>query len=940
VKKTSPDIIAVTETLPKVNAKEIQKDEFKIEGYDLFTNVEKGAGRGVAIWTKTTLNALEVEFETGGAVESVWTRVKLRGGDKLLIGNVYRSPSSTPENDDRVNKLIVKASKLNFSHVLIMGDLNHPAVNWNNLSTEHAEGHKTFKFLESLKDSYLFQHVENPTHKRPGEKANILDLVLTNEENMVENLRHNEPLGKSHHHVITFEFACYSTHKDSSQRKLLLDKGNYEKIRQELEEEDWDEALAETNVNDAWSYFSSKLKSAAERHIPTKQVKSNAEQVNTTWVNEAVRTKSKLKREAFDKFLDTGSESDYEIYTKCSNETKWEVKKAKIEDERETANKVKENPKAFFNHANRKLKTKCSVAELETQNGTAETDEEKGEALGEFFSSVFTREDTENIPEIEEKNPQKILATIEITEQDVEKQINKLNPSKSAGPDNMHPRLLKETKSQIIKPMTTIFRKSMQEGKVPEDWKEGQITPIFKKGRKSDPGNYRPVSLTSVVCKMMESIIRDKVMEHMEGYICPEQHGFLPGRSCTTQLLDSLNLWTEWIHEKNAVDVIYLDFAKAFDSVPHRRLIAKLRSYGIQNNLLAWIESFLIGRRQRVNVNGTKSEWKEVISGVPQGSVLGPILFICYINDMPETVKSLIRIFADDTKVFSKINSDADHERLQEDLNALQTWSDKWQLRFNAKKCAVLHLGYYNQRRPYQMSSQGTQITLESTTCEKDLGVHIDPSLNFSKHCEKAANKANRMLGLIKRSFDYMDEDMLVKLFKGLVRPHLEYGNVVWSPLFKKDATILENVQRRATRLVPKLQGREYEDRLRALNLPSLVYRRHRGDMIEAYKYKNNIYKITEEILPKKERKYELRGHEEQLAKQNGYLCIRQNFFSLRISDNWNNLPRDVIEAPTLNVFKSRLDKHLSHLRFKTEFPLIKKHLRWEEKPTRTPAGR
>ena len=464
------------------------------------------------------------------------------------------------------------------------------------------------------------------------------------------------------------------------------------------------------------------------------------------------------------------------------------------------------------------MKTKSGVADLHKEDGSTTTnDQEKAEVLNDFFVSVFTRENLDHIPEFSPGNVENTLNDIDIDSAMVYKKLKNLNPSKAMGPDGIHPRFLKEASKELSEPLAIIFNKTLKEGVVPQEWKCGQVTPIFKKGSKSTPSNYRPVSLTSVVCKIMESIVREKLLDHMSPHLSKYQHGFMNGRSCVTQLLDCIGEWTKQLDEGNSLDVIYLDYAKAFDSVPHIRLLKKLEGYGIRDNVLLWIKNFLLDRKQRVVISGEASSWRDVLSGIPQGSVLGPVLFICYVNDMPETVQSMIRMFADDTKVFAQSNTNEQCQNLQSDLNTLQNWADDWQLRFNATKCKTLYLGRNNSKFTYHMRNNQTEVDLEETDCEKDLGVHVDPTLKFSKHCEKVVNKANQILGLIRRSFDYIDSESLTYLFKGLVRPHLEYANSVWSPLNKTDATLIENVQRRATKLVPNLKELDYEDRLKKL---------------------------------------------------------------------------------------------------------------------------
>ena len=223
-----------------------------------------------------------------------------------------------------------------------------------------------------------------------------------------------------------------------------------------------------------------------------------------------------------------------------------------------------------------------------------------------------------------------------------------------------------------------------------------------------------------------------------------------------------MDSWTKGKDESNPVDAIDLDFAKAFDSVPHQRLLHKLKSYAIEADVLVWIEDFLAGRSQRVTVNGCHFSWSPVTSGVSQGSVLGPVLFVIFINDMPEATESICQMYADDTKLFRPIQTPADIKTLQQDLNNLVDWADIWQLRFNADKCKIIHLGRTNPQSHYTMrfTNSTEQVTLEPSEVEKDLGVLVDQELKFSKHIEVQVNKANKILGLIRRSYQYLDAHM------------------------------------------------------------------------------------------------------------------------------------------------------------------------------------
>ena len=320
-----------------------------------------------------------------------------------------------------------------------------------------------------------------------------------------------------------------------------------------------------------------------------------------------------------------------------------------------------------------------------------------------------------------------------------------------------------------------------------------------------------------------------------------DQHGFWSGRSCTTQLLSVIEAWTDQLEKGMDIDALYFDFSKAFDTVPHRRLLSKLQSYKISKQIIDWVEAYLSNRKQRVLVNGTTSEWEPVSSGVPRGSVLGPVLFLVYINDLPKSVKNSIRLFADDTKIYRTVTTDSDCLSLQKDIDSIEEWASKWQLKFHPKKCKTMRIGVKHPKYNYTMTAEdGTIVQLEETVMEKDLGVVVDNKLTFSQHINSTVVKANQVVGMIRRSFKYMDKEIFVQLFTSRVRPILEYGNVIWNPRLIRDIDAIERVQRRATQTVPGISTMSYPDRLRTLRLPSLVYRRARGDMIETYKFLHN----------------------------------------------------------------------------------------------------
>ena len=306
------------------------------------------------------------------------------------------------------------------------------------------------------------------------------------------------------------------------------------------------------------------------------------------------------------------------------------------------------------------------------------------------------------------------------------------------------------------------------------------------------------------------------------------------------QLIKVLDRWTEAIDIGTAVDIVYCDFVKAFDKAPHKSLMEKLAAYGIGQKYLNWVKAFLENRQQRVVINGETSAWEDVISGVPQGSVLGPVLFVLFINDLPSCLEhdSEIYMYADDTKIYRQVRDQRDCEMLQEDLDRMNEWTEKWLLKFHPEKCRYMRIGSTN------VEDNGYHIGLRLDKCseEKDLGVVLDDRLSFSEHLSEKINKANKIVGIIRRTFEYLDTDIFRALYVAFVRPHIEYANQVWCPYEVRDIEAIENVQRRATKLVPQIKGLPYEERLKTLKLPSLAYRRSRGDLIETFKIVNEVY--------------------------------------------------------------------------------------------------
>ena len=679
----------------------------------------------------------------------------------------------------------------------------------------------------------------------------------------------------------------------------------------------------ENTSENLWCSLKSQLHLMTKQFVPveTASDKPSWKDKGSIPIDEKVRRAIKDKEKSHRRWMsakrgDMNEDMVRKKYTKDRNKVKTLLRKAKRRFERDIAMKAKTEPKAFWGHTRRQLKTKSGVAPLlsdpKDSNSMKFDDVAKANLLLNQFSSVFTREPDGEIPRIKQRTSIKIPDLI-ITVEMVTDALKKIKVNKSCGPDNLHPRLLLELADIIALPVTILFNETLKEGKLPKDWKLAYITGVFKKGSKHLPENYRPISLTSILCKIMERFVRDSVIDHLmeNGVLSEKQFGFISGRSTLTQLLYYLNDCLEKIANGNVVDAIYLDFSKAFDTVPHRRLLGKLESYGVQGEILEWINSFLKDREQQVVVNGSKSGIAPVINGIPQGTVLGPVLFVVYINDLLDELSSDGLMFADDTKIFRQIKSRDDAVALQEDLKKLEEWSETWLLKFNADKCHVLTLGKFEDiKHAHQYTLCSNE--LEHVSAEKDLGVTIDDELKFEEHITRKIQVANGIVGQIRRSFSYLNAETFRRLYVAFVRPHLEYCQAVWSPHLLRNIDALENVQIRATKLVDGLAALDYAERLRMINLPTLLHRRRRGDMIEVFKHFNSYDKTT--LSPSfNPRNRPSRQHKLQILQprsNDGVRGTQSNSFYHRVAPIWNNLPQDVAEAETIEDFKKALDEY------------------------------
>ena len=920
---TKPGIVSVTETWGK---SEKPDSVYDLEGYNLYRNDRSDGYGGTILYIRKGIDQRVCRpLNTLGFDNSAWCWIIEKGGKKTLVGSIYRSPNSTEENNKLLLDKILLANEIaGDNRVLILGDFNLPNIDWEEKELRRGARRIEEQMLDVVNDCFLFQHVKEDTRFR-NIQASSLDLIFTKEERDVKNIVVDEPLGGSDHGIVWADYVSEWRSRVVHKPRRMYSKGNYVKINEELDQINWDEEFGSKSIHECWIILKAKLEELVNKYIPM----SNPKDYNEPWMNNSLLKQWKKKYHAWKRYTAGKSYRKYEEYKKEANLLKKKIRQAKRAYEKKLAKGIRHNKRGFFKYVNKKLTVRPEISEMQNVNGVlVDNDKEIASIMGGYFNSVYKIPGNEDMPELNDMYEREIN-NIEITRIDVQKRLEKLNVNKTCGPDNIHPRVLQETARATSVPLEKIFKLSLDSGECPDDWRSANVTPIHKKGDRTDPGNYRPVSLTSQVCKVLESIVRKHILQHLDAnnILSDKQHGFREGRSCLTNLLELVENWTDILDQDDGIDVAYLDFRKAFDLVSHRHLIHKMSKYGIKGQVLDWVKAFLSDRKQKVVIRGTASESFDVTSGVPQGSVLGPILFLIFINDLPLEVISPVSLFADDTKIFTRIAAEMNQKKLQgeygsdvlqKDLDNIEEWANKWKMEFNVSKCKIMHLGSSNPGHTYTMG--GANLT--TTTEEKDLGVIFDDRLEFDKHIRGMVNRANRMLGMIKSGFDCMDKEIFKLVYPVLVRPLLEYCVQVWTPYKQKYIDLIEGVQKRAVKLVPgmKVGMREmtYDEKLVDLKLTRLVERRFRGDMIETYKIVTNKEGVNPGIFFKM-------NVERGDAELNRGLVIwkprssgrarRRYTFSQRVVNPWNRLSKEEVQKIKTSAFKKKFDSKEVHRR-------------------------
>ena len=642
-----PDIICGTESWLNGN---ISSSEVFPTNYSVYRKDRSRLGGGVFILVRNDLVSTE-EVDLKADCETIWTRIKLQKSKDLIIGTFYM-PHRNEKDIKELEKVLSKLSnRADQKHCILTGDFNCPDINWDAGTTKPSAPDRLVQ--QSLIDITNHANLVQMHHETTREKS-LLDLVFTSNPTLLRNST-SVPGIADHDMVVTDIDTKPLVTKQTKRKCYLFSKADWIKLKEaskEISEKIVNMQTENKDVNELWNYFKTNLQKEIDDYVPSRM---RGGRPKSPWINRDIKRMLKKKQRLFIQARKTRNWENYKHFQR-------ECKKAIRRAEWTYVNNIIEeglknnNNKPFWQYIKSRRQDNVGVAPLKENSILHSDSKSKARILINQFQSVFTPEDGSPLPPMETK-PYPNMDNIVISTLGVTKLLQNINPTKACGPDAIPNLVLKNCAENLAPAIKTIFQLSIDSGILPNDWKSANISCVFKKGDKHQASNYRPVSLTSVCCKLLEHIICRQLMHHFEQnkILTTLNHGFRAGFSCETQLLTTIHDLLKSFDQGKQVDVAILDFSKAFDTVPHRKLLYKLSNYGVNGTTHAWLTNFLTNRSMRVVVEGESSEEVRVESGVPQGTVLGPILFLCHINDLPLSVKSQVRLFADDCLLYKTI---------------------------------------------------------------------------------------------------------------------------------------------------------------------------------------------------------------------------------------------------------------------------------------------
>ena len=928
VYNTQPDIIILNETWLKLSIKNselLSENTYKIFRVDRSIDThpmdsnnpnkykKNGGGVLIAVNCSLNLNPRIIKINTKAEVLSI--ELHLPNKKKVCLSTCYRVGTLGDLNHSELDSHFCEVAKnRKISAHTILGDFNLDTIDWvNHVCSDRIHN----KFLDTFDNLGLSQQIRHPTHI----KGNILDILLTNKPALLSEVRvlDRDEILKSDHFAICLSLDFKVKRSKCKKRKIFnFKKANWDSMNDELRRVDWNSHLQFCDPTTAWLKFKSILLALCDKYIPKVTIRSN---YAPPWFDSDVH-KLCMKKEKHRKlYKQTNNPNHYNKFKLCRKEMKKLVKekmRSNFNDEQGENVITKKFWSYVKSSSNSSRLPDCMSAKGKFRSNPKDI----ANLFNGHFGEQFSKKSKYDI-DIDYRNDP--LINFNIGLQDVRKLLTSINQNKSQGPDGINGKILRNCAVSIAYPLSLLFNLSFNTGHIPSEWKIANIVPVHKKGDKSAIENYRPISLTCLIMKLFEKCVRNELMSLCQDKIHQSHHGFLPGKSCTTQLLPFVNDITLNLNNNLATDIVYFDFAKAFDTVNHDIILNKLKyEFKIDGLMLKFIREYLQNRKQRVVVGDSMSDELDVLSGVPQGSIIGPLLFVLFINDIHNCVShgTNIALYADDTKIWRAIRSELDCFTLQNDIDALSHWSKINCMAFHPQKCKILSVSHQINlnilpfmRFTYTLDN----VPLDYCNKQNDLGINMHNRLNWNPHCIDIIAKATVRFNLLRRTCHFV-KNLLKRrtLYITLVRSIFEHGSVVWAPSCQTTIAKFEVLQKRCIKWILKEQFKsygcyEYLTKLKELDILPMKYKFMYTDLVLFHKIVHHLVPID---LPQyiETRSITRSSNSDTLSYsisshiRNHKRIFQSNFFARCITP-WNTLPFELRDSSNVVLFSSALKK-------------------------------
>ena len=899
------DIICLTETHLSTT---VSNNRCFVQGFqDMFRSDRPDGYGGVGVLVSNDLPCKRrTDLELAG-MESVWLEISSANG-KFLLATFYRPPSSPVGTWETITTSI-ELAKESSQNIICVGDTN------DNLLVPNSHLSKSYQTFEHRNFTQL---IKEPTRITPT-SATLIDPIYVTCPDLVQASGVHLPFCSDHH--ATFLELRFTFIKDKFFTRTIwnYDLADFQAYRNGLMLVNWDEMFDNNDIHLASSLITDKILSTARQHIPNKIIKMRPD--DPPWLDEDIRNMIR-QRDNKHRIAKTQNTADaWMSYRQCRNKLLMDIKTAKEVHYQRLASKLQDptqvKPRLWWKILSSFYKSTSSNASQYPPllvNGSIIADNRlKADAFNNFFSSVCNVDfpnaqlPLPTIPDLQ-------LTELNITAELIKKVIKGLNPSKASGPDEVSPRLLREGAEALSLPLHRLFNSSLTLHIFPDPWKLASVTPIHKKDQKDLTNNYRPISLLSCIGKCFERCVFNIVFEFLvdNNLITMLQSGFIPGDSTTNQLLYLYDSFSKALDDGKEVRIVFCDISKAFDRVWHKGVLFKLQQMGINGGLLEWFKSYLTNRKQKVVIRGQSSEEVSINAGVPQGSILGPLLFIIFINDIITDIRSPMRLFADDTSVYVIVDNPVESAiTLNDDLTRIENWANRWQVMFSPKKTECMTISRLRTRAAIHPNLYLFGELVKEVPEHKHLGLTFTKDLTWHSHINEIIEKATRRIDILRGLKNKLDRRSLQTIYFSFIRPILEYSSIVFCNITDYDSDKLESIQLDAARIVTGARrGTSHAFIYLETGWELLSLRRTRQRLCLMYKFVNKLApSYLYNLLPPRVMAltpYNLRNRNTFREPPFNTTAHGNSFFPHTVRE-WNNLDQSITSAATLLQFKSKL---------------------------------